>query len=310
MKRITFKKWLALKLDWFAYTFNGWANWLHYYADKLDPPGSYKDQDWNPWVKGFETRFIILILALFTLPVGVAHADSLSVAVVDTQGNTETQSVNVDAEFTIGGDNGTRPNPTSTTQQEIKAGLLFGKTDGKRSSEYWYGSLKDRHNAGFISEAQWYWFGLYGVESDEFAGYDLRLSFNLGLGLHYAAPLSSRHEFKIEAGPGIIAEEHQVVVYGESHTIYDVYISARGWEEWTWHITDSLNLSEQIEYLYDYDDQDNYRINAEAGLTGRIVSGPIPISIKFGPKVRYVNKPPDGKKRTDIISAATIIFTF
>lgn len=298
MKRHRIREFIIETLTWISDILESWANSLQYVAENMELDLDHEFEYWRPWFGRWQKKSIILALGLFLFSTP-AHADSLSVAVVDAQGNTDTQSVNVDGEFTRKSDDG-------SMTQELKAGLLYGETDGKRSSEYWYGNLKDLHYLA-PDIVRPYWFSLTGVESDEFAGYDLRLSFHLGLGLNYTSPGTARHEFKIEAGPGIIAEEREVVVYTETYTVWDVYLSARAWQEWTWHITDTLDFSEQIEYLYDYDDPDNYRVNAEAGLTGKINSW---LSFKLGPKARYVNKPVTGKKRTDIISSATVIFSF
>lgn len=281
MKLHKIRKYLAQKLLNASYQLRSWA---------------VTSQSWSRKICPSELWYVLIIsIALISLP-APAWADSISVSVVDAQGNTETQTVSADAEFTIESDD-------KSTAQEIKAGLLYGEIDGKRSAEYYHGSIKDRHNAGFINWAQPYWFTLSGFEADEFAGYDLRLSFNMGLGLELKSP---RHEFKVEAGPGLIYERRQDPD-DPGASIDKGYISARAFEEYTWHITDRIKFSQNAEYLYDYEDARNYRVNAEAGLTGKITDI---ISFKLGPKARYVNQPVEGKERTDIITAATIIFNF
>lgn len=286
MKPITFKKWLETKLHWIAYTLEGWAHYLHNRAENIEPAVAYELPEWLPL---FQKTSITIFLAMF-VTVSAAWASSLSVSVVDTQGNTETQTVSVDAEHEIESDD-------KRSRQELKAGLLYGENDSKRTSESWYGSIKDLHYMA-PEPLRWFWFNLSGVEADKFAGYKLRLSFNMGLGIDYTSPARS-HNLKLEAGPGLIYEEK---VNGD-----DGYISARGYQEYTWHITESIKFTQNVEYLVPYDDTDNYRVNAEAGFTGRINDY---LSLKIGPKVRYVNKPPEGKERTDTITGGTIIFNF
>lgn len=276
------RKFLSRKFNWLAYTFEGWALKLHHRADKIEQ--SYGEIP--TWITFFQKLSVIIILAMAP----PAWASSLSVSVVDTQGNTETQTVSVDAEHEIESDD-------KRSRQELKGGILYTENDGTRSGERWHGNVKDLHYMA-PEPLRWFWFNLSGVESDKFAGYELRLSFNMGLGIDYTSPARS-HNLKLEAGPGLIYEER---VDGD-----DGYISARGYQEYTWHITDRIKFSENVEYLVPYEDTENYRVNAEAGFTGRINDW---LSLKAGPKVRYVNHPPKEKKRTDTITGATLIVSF
>lgn len=226
--------------------------------------------------------FILIVLAFFA---SLASASSLQLSVVDTQGNTESQTISLDGEHTF-----TSQDKTNT--QEMKAGLLYGEVNGERAAESWYSSLKDSH---YMLE-WWYWYSMAGFESDAFAGYDLRVSINIGNGLRLK---NERHEFKIEVGPGIVYEERPDGDEG--------FVSTRAWQSYSWHVTEKITVNEQAEYLYNYSDPDDYRINAEGGLTGKVNDT---LSLKIGPKIRYVNLPPEGKKRTDIITAATVIVSF
>jgi putative salt-induced outer membrane protein len=236
--------------------------------------------------KFISTSIVIATMTVYgSVPSMCASKSNLQVSVVDTQGNTVSQTVSVDGKFKF-----TSEDETNT--QELKAGLLYGEDDHKRTSEYYYGNIKDSHYA-----TDWlYWYNLTGFEVHEFAGYDMRLSFNIGPGVRLK---NEKHEFHLEAGAGLIYEERPDGDNG--------FISARAWEEYKWDITDRLEFSENAEYLYDYDDPDNYRVNGEAGLTGKITEV---ISFRIGPSVRYVNKPVAGKERTDLITKATIIFSF
>jgi putative salt-induced outer membrane protein YdiY len=242
-------------------------------------------------------KFSITILLLFCTK--SVHASNLSASFVDTQGNTVSRSINVE---------GTLNFEQETSEQEIKGGILYGESDRKVTSRYWHGSIRDQHD---LFKKPFYWTTFSKAESDPFAGYDLRLSVNIGLGMAFKNDI---HEFKIDAGPGAVYEQLRYNLppsvkdmFGDDVKIVDFYAVARAYERYKVQITPRISFMEEGEYIRDIEDSDNYWANGEVAVTGKINEY---LSVKIGPKIKYANQPPLGTKRTDIITAATVIFYF
>ena len=232
----------------------------------------------------FMIGFTVTLLVLLPFAVNSAYPSSIDFSLIDMQGNSESQTVSLD---------GYIDQPTEHGVQEFTFGLMYGEEDYKRSSEYWYGTMKDSHDL----ENSDYWYNLSGFEVDEFAGYDVRLRGGLGIGTKME---HGSHVLKIESGPGLIYEER---VDGTK----EGYLVGRAYQEYRWKGNSRLSVKEDCEYLYDYADDDNYRINAGLSIIGKIDED---MSVKFGPDIRYMNKPVGERKELDIITKATVVWSF
>jgi putative salt-induced outer membrane protein YdiY len=242
----------------------------------------------------FKFVCVVIIILFGTAP--PAWPSSIGVSVVDSQGNTNTQTISVHADHEFEQDR---------SSQEIKGNFLYAETDNKRTGESWDLSGKDSHYSetdwGGITGLRGYVFNLIGVGANEFSGIDFESSFSLGVGVNLKNEIL---DLKLEAGPSLIYEERPDGDQG--------FVTSRVYESFTWQITDRISFSESAEYIRPYENPEDYRVNGGFDFTGKVTDY---ISVKFGPRAEYVNKPPvdeDGKelKKTDIITSATIVFSF
>jgi putative salt-induced outer membrane protein YdiY len=230
-------------------------------------------------------KIFISVCFLVLICPGYSSGNNFQLSYLSTHGNVDSQLINGDC-FLKRTDGG--------VSQELKAGLIYGKKDKLRTTEYWYMNVKDSH---YGIDGWAYWYNLSGFEFDDFAGYDIRLSSAIGPGLKYE---TEEHVLQIEVGSGLIYEEMK---NGEKHG----FISGRAWEGYHWSITDDFSLEENCEYFYDFDDSGNYRVNSEAAIVGKITNQ---ISVKAGPMVRYVNKPVGDRETTDVTTKVAVIWSF
>jgi putative salt-induced outer membrane protein len=230
-------------------------------------------------------KLFLLISIIIIYPIHAwADSGNFQLSFMDTQGNNQTQAISVEGGYLF---------EQESMDQNVKAGLFYGEEDSTRNTENWYGNIKNSH---YITDFL-YDYAINGFEVDEFAGYDLRLSASVGLGVKGGmGPVKGF----IEAGPAYVYEK---TVNGKDSG----YVMVRAYKEIEWQITEQVKLTEECEYLYDYEDNENYRVTGSAGIVGKMGDN---LSLKVGPKIKYVNKPPEGFKRTDVITMATVIFNF
>jgi putative salt-induced outer membrane protein YdiY len=206
---------------------------------------------------------------------------------VDTQGNTYYRSIAADATINL---------EQERSKQEIKGGIFYGETDRKVDSRHWYGSVRDQH---FIFLDWIYYYLFTKVESDPFAGYDLRVYLNPGLGYEYRGEMN---EIRIGAGPGLMYEELNL-----EPKQYNSKAVFRADEKYVLNLYEKFSFYEEAEYIRDLDAGDNFQINGEAGIIFKLTEL---VSLKAGPYLRYVNVPPEGNEKLDITTRVAAIFNF
>lgn len=209
---------------------------------------------------------------------------SVGISYVTVSGNSDSQTLSIAGEANRKGDQ---------NELELKIGTMYGKSEGEKISEYWYGNAKYSHDV----DKKIYLFGLAGVEGNKLSGYNSRLSFHPDVGYRF---LEGTHELKGEVGPGYVYEDR----IGNGNLSY---LSGRAYVKYIFHIAEHADFSQDGEYLHDFSDANNYRVNANTALVLKISEW---ISFKAGVKVQYVNDPPTDRENTDIFTSTSLIFTF
>ncbi len=209
---------------------------------------------------------------------------SVATSYVTASGNSESQTLSISADANRW---------AATNEQVFKAGIIYGKSEGEKTSEYWYTSAKHEHSLAEKS----YVFILSGLEGNKLAGYSLR--FNLSPGLGYRL-LEGRHTLKAEAGPGYVYENR----IGDDN---QSFLSGRAYASYKFQITENTSIAQDAEYLYDFSNPDNYRFNTNTSLVVKLSDL---ISFKTGVDVKYVNEPPEGNEHSDVFTSTSLVFTF
>lgn len=154
-------------------------------------------------------------------------------------------------------------------------GALYGESDGDRSAESYMTELR----ADYKLIKKLYVYGLAGFLTDDFAGYDRRYYGGLGVGYKFLD--GPKHSFSGELGLNYSSEEYT------DNTDND-FIEGRAFVLYEYAINEKSVFSQGVEYLYDFDESDNYRINSDTSLKVQINTV---LSLKAGYEVRYDNAP-------------------
>jgi len=214
----------------------------------------------------------------------VIWKSSVGLSLVTVSGNAKTETLSISGDTTRkGGGN----------KLEVNLGTVYGKNDGEKTAEYWYGKAK--YDDKFTKKA--YFFGQFNSQGNKLSGYDYRLSAYPGVGYHF---LENRHNLIGEVGPGYLYEKR---INAEDLS----FVSGRAYTKYLWKITKTSEFSQDVEYLHDFDMPDGYRVNTKTSLTAKISDL---ISLKLGMTVQYVNSPPVGNKNTDVFTSTSLVFTF
>ena len=172
---------------------------------------------------------------------------------------------------------------------------LKSETDGDKTAERYYTDLR----LDYLFTEHWYAYVLGTWLKDEFAGFDDRYS--VGPGAGYKILIGPKHFLLAEAGLNYTHEDY-VVQRGES------FVEGRAFGKYEYAFTKKNRASLSSEYLYDFDDNSNYKSNSEAVLISALSDV---LSLKVSYEVRYQNRPiPSELEKTDTVFGAAIVVTY
>lgn len=216
-------------------------------------------------------RLMIVILCLFFTVDGFADEkkwhDEAEFSYVKTNGNSDVTTLSFKNLF--------KYQFNERLESKWKLGALYGESDGIRSAESYMTELR----ADYKLDKKLYAYGLAGYLTDEFAGFDER--FYGGIGAGYKFIDGPKHFFSSELGLNYSLENYT------DGTDSD-FIDGRAFVLYEYAINEKSQFSQGIEYLYDFDNNDNYRINSDTSLKVQINTA---LSLKVGYEVRYDNAP-------------------
>lgn len=205
---------------------------------------------------------------------------------VNTSGNTEVTTINLGnrLEFAARG--------WGVTQT---FGLIYGRLDGETNTSLWRAGLRgDRA----ISP----WLGLFvrsEFDRNTFAG--IRSRFNQSAGLSAQLVDTERTKLRSELGGGYVWQRgvppapDQDFAAGRAALALDRFLGEKS------------RFSQTIEFLPNFKDGDDLRINAQTSLVAPITSG---IAMKASYEIRYDGLPEPGFRTTDRILTTGVQVTF
>jgi putative salt-induced outer membrane protein len=130
---------------------------------------------------------------------------------------------------------------------------------------------------------------------DEFAG--LANKYYAGPFMGYKFLLGPKHFLDGELGLNYAIEDYTAEKEAENFEDKNFW-EGRAFGLYEYVITDKTKISQSLEYLYDFDDSDNYKVNSLSEVT---VSISDIISIKTSYEIRYANQVPVDIETTDRI---------
>lgn len=233
----------------------------------------------------------ILVVCLCMASVALAEEktweNQAELSYVDTGGNTDVTTVAAKNKL------------TAHFSEKLKAtwvaGALAGQSDGERSSERYYTELRgDR-----LLSKRLYTALIAGWSKDQFAGIDSR--YYIGPALGYKVLTGPRHLLQAEAGLDYVTEEYT------DDTDNDFW-RGRAFAEYEYAFTEKNRFSQSVEYLYDFDDSDNYNINSVTSLSSALNDI---LSLKATYEVRFDNEPvPETLDDTDTTFTVALVIDF
>lgn len=216
-------------------------------------------------------RLLVVLISLFFAVDGLAEAkkwqDEAELSYVDTSGNSDVTTLSFKNLFKY------QFNERLIISWEL--GALYGESDGDRSAESYMTELR----ADYDLNSRLYSYGLVGYLADEFAGLDQR--YYGGLGIGYTFIKGPKHFLSSELGLNYSSEDY-------TDGTDSRFIEGRAFVLYEYAINEKNKFSQGIEYLYDFDESDNYRINTDTSLKVQINTL---LSLKVGYEVRYDNAP-------------------
>jgi len=172
---------------------------------------------------------------------------------------------------------------------------LNGKTDGERIAERYYTDLR----LDYLFSDHVYGYVLGSWLTDEFAGFDARYA--LGPGAGYKILVGPKHFLLAEVGLNYAHEDYVAADTAD-------FAEGRAFGEYEYAFTEKNRLSLSSEFLRDFDDSDNYKLNSEAAITSALNDI---LSLKVAYTVRHQNRPiPAELEKTDTVFGAAIVVIF
>jgi len=212
-----------------------------------------------------------LIVILVVVTAGYAQekrwTDEAELSFVDTGGNTDVTSLSAK--------NLLKYEFTEKLQGAWKVGALYGESDGEKNAE----SYLTEFRLDYLSTKRLYSFATGGWLQDKFAGIDSR--YYVGPGLGYKFLTGPEHVLLGEAGLNYVNEEYT------DDTEKD-YLGGRAYAMYQYALTEKNKFSQSLEFLYDFDDNDNYNVNSETALMSALIDY---LSLKASYVIKYDNQP-------------------
>lgn len=243
-----------------------------------------------------QKKTLALVTLILSMVAGLAYAEDAAdrkwsnetgFSYVQTTGNTEILTLALE-------------NVLGYTFSEKLEGVwnlraLNGETDGERTAERYFTDLR----LDYLFSERLYGYVAGSWLSDEFAGFDARYA--LGPGVGYRMLVGPKHFLLAEVGLNYAHEDYVAADSAE-------FAEGRAFGEYEYAFTERNRLTLNSEFLQDFDDSDNYKLNTTAALTSALNDI---LSLKVAYEVRYQNRPvPAELEKTDTVFGAAVVVVF
>jgi len=177
-----------------------------------------------------------------------------------------------------------------------KASALNSKSEGIKSAENYASELR----GDYLFSEHVYAGIAVGWFKDKFAGIDMR--YYAGPVAGYKVFIGPKHFLKTEAGLDYVTEEYT------NNTESD-FLRGRAFGAYEFHFTELNKFSQSLEYLYDFDNTNNYNINSVSAMVTVLSQN---FSLKTSYEVKYDNEPIGARlnKKTDTLLAVSLLVNF
>jgi putative salt-induced outer membrane protein len=213
--------------------------------------------------------------------------DSGEISVVSTNGNSKNTTTSVKNTFTY---------KWSKAALEFIAGGLGAQTNGSVTAEQYNASEKVTFPIGGSDKN--YLFEKLAWDSNRFAGYYHHYDAMAG----YGRQLLDLAKDKLvgELGGGYVNEERVAAPRDE-------FGSGRVYTKYTRILSETSQFTQDAEYLHNFEDSKNYRLNTETAITASITTQ---LALKAYYKWKRVGKPPVGIARDDTTTGVALVINY
>ncbi|MDY6855668.1 MAG: DUF481 domain-containing protein [Thermodesulfobacteriota bacterium] len=238
-------------------------------------------------------RALIIVSTVALLLPGIVYAetekwsDVAELSYVNSGGNTEVE--------TLAGKNTLKYEFTEDTTGTWKASMLYGKTDDAKTAEQYAteGRIEYKLTDRVFSFVNGGWL------KDEFSGINKR--YYGGVGSGYKILTGEEHFLNIEAGVNYVKEEY---IDGSDRD----YMESRLFAGYVYQFSDKDKFSQTVEYLYDFDESENYYVISETSIISAMNDS---LSLKVSYFLKYDNMPvPTSLEKTDTILTVAMLVNF
>ena len=214
-------------------------------------------------------------------------SDEAELSYVDTGGNTEVR--------TLSAKNLLKYKFTEKWQGSWRLGALYGESDGQTNAENYFTELR----VDYLVTERSYANLIGGWNKDEFAG--IKGRYYVGPGIGYKFLTGPKHFLNGEASLTYVNVDYT------NNTDKD-YPAGRGFGKYEYAFTEKNKFSQSLEFLYDFDDSDNYQAYSETAVTSALNGH---LSLKAGYEVKYNNQPiPSTLKQTDTVLSVALVVNY
>ena len=190
----------------------------------------------------------------------------------------------------------------------FSAYIDIGGSDGERSQER-FGGL---YSLDITVTDQSYAYQKLEYEDDRFSGFEYRLFYTVGAGLHVFN--TDPFKWKLEMGPGVRYSKLQQTTDADATSpTFGMQIpienestdfAAFALSEIDWKITDATTLKHTLNTTYtDPTTTVESRVAVDTKLNGSL-------SMRTSVRVRYETDPPSGQEKTDTVLKAALLFSY
>ncbi|MBN2016886.1 MAG: DUF481 domain-containing protein [Candidatus Cloacimonetes bacterium] len=211
-------------------------------------------------------------------------SNTTELSFVNTTGNTEVTTLSAKDKLSY------KFSPKIETILNLAA--LYGKSDGVKNSENYSAKLK----ISYLISERFYTSLIAGWSKDEFAGVDSKIW--IGPALGYKILTGPKHTLDFEAGAEYVDEKFV-------DDTKNGYFNGRAFTEYKFIFSEKSNLSQSLEFNYDFENSDNYDMTSVTAITTALSDM---LSLKASYNINYVNAPvPATLKKTDTALSVSLI---
>jgi putative salt-induced outer membrane protein len=245
---------------------------------------------------GRRSLWLVLVLTLLPVPLaaageatqespGPSWSSSLGLSYVATTGNSETTSAGFDLDIRRTG-----------TLWELtgKLSALRASKNGETSAERTSARGRVRRKLG----RRWGMEGGLSAERDVFAGLDLRSVLDIGA----SATFTLGDRLALDLGLGTTWTHEELTSDGDRDQ-WGGLVST----DLRWSLSDTASFTHSLDLYPSFTESRAYRVESQAALEAAVNRH---LALKLGYEVRYNHLPPEGKRRTDTSTRASLVIRF